>query len=495
MYFLPFGAAGSDCVMKRSRVLLVLGAAWSFSAAANLQPQDLFFISTHRYPTQIVSDDKVAYVLTENGVLYYDYNRDQWMDDIGAGLGVSNIAYLPDKNLLLLATPNGTLEYNPVFRQVTPSSVPFQGTSAAGGNPGDLNGLQLGNDYTYLTQSGVGIVRDRYNRRDSVSLATVFNYDHLWVLTSGGGAFLGSARRKEADSKWFGLYDSSVTSVFSDGKQIWFGSPNPAGALVQASIDLSTWKTYASQQDYDFINGSISDIAEWRGYLWLATGEGVVRQDLQSGQFHLYQRMQGSTGVVVTRLFVHQDQLYAGTANGIAVMDDPDGQFHNSDLPLNVTFVGNDFCSKDSDLWAATSLGLFVLQKNGWKSIKDVTKQDVPDAVGEDVPSVAFHDSSLYWASAARVYEKPRRQETAPLFDVPSPGTAVFRISFDGDNLFAGFDAGVRVFNVKTRLYADFLLSDGIPGTKVQSYCVNNGFLWIGTDFGVMRIALKSYLP
>ncbi len=477
--------------MKISRALLVLGAACGLCAAANLQPQDLLFIATHRNPTQIVSDDKVAYVLTEGGVLYYDYRRDQWIDDIAPGMGVTNIAYNPDKNQLLLATSNGTLEYNPVFRRVTPSTVPFQGSSAVGTAPTDLNGLQLGNDFTYLTESGAGVVRDRYNRRAAVNLATVFDYDHLWVMTAGEGPFLGSLRRKNATSAWFGLYDSSVTSVYSDGKKIWFGSPNTAGALVQANSDLSGWKVYASQQDYDFINGAIADMVEWRGFLWMATGQGVLRQDLQSGQFKLFRRLQGSTDVAVYRLYVHQDQLYAGTANGVAVMADPEGQFHNSELPINVTCIGHDFCSKDQDLWAATSLGLFVLQKDGWKSIKDVTKQDVPDAYGSDVPTVAFKDSSLYWASGDRVYEKPRRQETQPLFDVSN----VFRISFDGDNLFAGYDSGVRVFNVKKRRWVDFLLSDGIPGTKVQTYFVGDGLLWIGTDLGVMRINLKSYLP
>ena len=110
---------------------------------------------------------------------------------------------------------------------------------------------------------------------------------------------------------------------------------------------------------------------------------------------------------------------------------------------------------------------------------------------GASVPTVGFRDTSLYWGAGDRVYEKPRRQPAKILFDLPN----VFRILFDGDNLFAAGSDRVRVFNMKTRLWADFNLSDGIPGTKIQSLFVRDGLLWIGTDLGVMRLKTKSYLP
>jgi hypothetical protein len=490
MYFLPISQR-SSIPMKTRRTLLIPLIAWGLSAAANLQPRDMLFISTHRNPAQIVSDDKVAYLLTEGGVLMYDYRRQQWMDNIGAGMGISQIAYNPDRTQLLMKSGENVFEYNPAFRRVSSISTTFQGNSPAGADPGDLNGLQLGADFTFLPGAGINSIRDRYNRRANVTMIKSFNYDDLWVLTAGHGAFHGSFRRKDAASAWFGLYDSSVTAVYTEGKNVWFGSPNPAGALVKAKGDLSEWKVYAAQQDYDFPDGTINDIVTWRDFLWIATAKGVVRQDITSGQYHLYRQMQGATDMAVNRLYVHQDRLYAGTANGVAVMDEPESRFHNSELPININPVGHDFCSSNQDLWAATSLGLFVLTKNGWKSIKDVTHLDVPEALGSDVPTVGFRDSSLFWASSGQVYEKPRRQQTKSLFNVSN----VFRILFEGDNLFAGFDDGVRVYNLKSRLWVDFRLEDGIPGHKAQCFFVRDGVLWIGTDLGVMRIKLEPYLP
>lgn len=461
--------------------------------AANLQPKDYLFISTHRNPTQVVSDDKVAYVVTEGGVLLYDYRRQQWIDNIAAGLGVNNIAYNPDKNQLLMAASNGSiLEYNPSFRRVSISNAALQANaSTVGAAPTDLNGLILEGDYTYLTEPSGNTVRDSYNRRAAISDTRVFNYDDLWLLTAGHGAFHGSSRRKNAASAWFGLYDPSATAIFGDGKNMWFGSSIATGALVRAKQDLSSWRVYAAQQDYEFPNGSINDILQWRKYLWLATAQGIVRQDPVTGKFRLYRKMQGSTDIAAHRLYVHQDRLYAGTDNGVAYMDSPESEFRNSELPISIVPVSNDFSSSNQDLWAATSLGLFVQTKAGWKSINDVTKQSAPEAYGSNVPAVAFHDSTLFWAGPNQVYFKPRKQEGKSLFDV----AGVFRMILEGDILYAASPIGVRAYNLKNRLWTDFLLSDGIPGTKAQCFFVKDGILWVGTDRGVMRINAQGYLP
>jgi hypothetical protein len=215
--------------MMRSAFLLAALAGAAF--AVNLQTQDFLFISTHRNPVQVESDDKVAYVLTEGGVLMYDYRRRLWLDNIASGRGVTDIAYNASRSQLLMKTADGSvLEYNPSFRRVSPSSTPFAKT-ATGTSGGELTGLSLGSDYFFLGDA----VRDNYNRRAAVVGSRIFDYDNMWLLTAGHGTFLGSARRKDLASNAFGLYDSSVTAVYFDGRVLWFGSPNPAGSLVRAS--------------------------------------------------------------------------------------------------------------------------------------------------------------------------------------------------------------------------------------------------------------------
>ncbi len=467
-------------------VLAVIATAGAVSAA-NLQTQDLFFVSTHRFPVQVESDDKTAFLLTEGGVLMYDYRRRQWQDNIAPGLGVRDIAFSPSQNRLLMLTRDGAvLEYNPAFRRVNPSSQPFERTGT-GGPGGDLSGLSLGNDFFFLGDA----VRDRYNRRAPVVGARVFEYDNMWLLTAGHGAFLGSQRRKDLTHNAFGLHDSSVTAMHTDGRSIWFGSHRSDGALVRATSELSGWTSWLAQQDFQFPDGAIFDIVTWRNQVWLATRQGVVRQDPTTGRFTHYRRMLGSQDLRVNRLFVHGDRLYAGTERGIAVLAEPSGQFQGEETPLNMGANVRDFHSTGRDLWAATDFGLLVLTPAGWRTIRDVTREDVPEAFGVRVASVAFHDTSLYWAADDRLYVKPRRREARTLFTQNN----IFRIVVDGNILYAAHDFGVRAWNLRNGLWTDFRLEHGIPGRRVQSIMVHDGFLWIGTDLGAMRIRVRPYLP
>ena len=459
----------------------------SVATAANLQSQDLLFIGKHRNPSMVESDDKTAFVLTEGGVLMYDYRRRQWQDNIAPGRAIRDISFRSSQNRLLIQLADGgVLEYNPAFRRLNPASVPFEKENT-GSVATDLTGLSLGPDHFWL---GDG-VRDRWNRRADLNGSRVFDFDNMWVLTQGHGAFLGSQRRKDLRPVWFGLHDSSVTAIHYDGERIWFGSNLSAGALVGATRDLSSWSVIPAQQDLGFPDGFINDIASWRGYVWLATWQGVVRHDPSTGRFEHYRRMLGSTNLRVESLHVHNDELFAGTERGIVSLEDPNGQFRTHELPLRVTPMAWGFHSRNDDLWAATDYGLLIMRPQGWRTIRDVTRQDVPEAYGIRVTAVAHHDTSLYWAGEDRLYVKPRREEARTLFTQDG----IFRIVLDGHILYAAHPFGVRAYNLRNNLWTDFRLEDGIPGRKVMSLMAGDGHLWIGTDVGVMRIRVRSYLP
>jgi hypothetical protein len=65
----------------------------------------------------------------------------------------------------------------------------------------------------------------------------------------------------------------------------------------------------------------------------------------------------------------------------------------------------------------------------------------------------------------------------------------------DGNILYVAFYSGVTAFDLDKKLWTDFRLQDGIPGTRVLSIALNSGKLWIGTDAGVERINSRPYLP
>lgn len=473
--------------------VLLAGVLSLPARGANLQPQDLLFISTHKAPVKVVGDDRKAYVLTEGGVLVYDYGRKAWVDNLAPGQGVRDIRYSKSRSRLYAKTEGGrVLEYNSAFRRFTDGSdADFSAASDGDGTIPDLTGLSLEGEWFFL---GDG-VRDRYMRKAAVTGARVFDYDNLWVLSAGLGPFYGSSRRKRAAPAWFGLDDPACHTVHPEGGDVWFGGCRTDGSLVRASADLGTWKVYPAQLESGFGEGCIRDVRAWKDYVWLATEKGVVRHDPRRGQFKTYAHMQGSTYLPVHCLHVHEGMLYAGSEEGASFLTKPDEEFRSMPLPGSIRVPVYEFESKGKDIWAATRYGLYVYRaKDGnaaWMTLKELTGLDVPESYGQLIPSVRHRDTTLYWLSGSKIMFKPRGRPAKVLFDRDRP----FRLRMDGPILYVAFHGGVTGYDTDKNLWTDFRLEDGIPGSRVLSMAVAKGDLWIGTDRGAARVRAKPYLP
>ena len=487
-----------------------MAAAWaalsapSVSLAANLQTRDLLFFSTHKSPTQVVGDSKMAYLLTEGGVLCYDYRRQAWVDNLNIGQTIQAIRYSASRSkLYALLAGGGLLEYNPAFRRFTDATLEEWNAAGDGGAAADLTGLTLSDNDFFLGNA----IRDKYMRRAPITQARVFDYDNLWILTDGLGPYYGSLRRKQAASFRFGLDFPVPTVIRAEGGQLWFGScpadygavggtgiaSQSNGSLVKAKADLTGWKAYPAQLESGFGDGCVRDVEGWKDYIWLATDKGIVRHDPRTGMFRTYRHLMGSVDVRVNYLHVHDGKLYAATERGVCYLESPDDEDPKTlgELPVPGGVAVYELSSKDNDLWAATRYGLQVFQKGAWKSLNAVSAKDVPEATNVANPSVVYHDTTLYWIYENRIMAKPHKQLPKVLLERNGP----FQLRFDGDILYVAYADGVAAYDVRKQLWNDFRLVDGIPGTKVTCLAVADGYLYVGTDAGVERIALRPYLP
>jgi hypothetical protein len=387
------------------------------------------------------------------------------------------------------------LEYNPAFRRFTDGSASdWNEALQGGGTVPDLTGLVMEGQWFFLGDA----VRDRDMRKAPITDARVFEYDNLWLLSAGLGPFYGSSRRKRAGPAWFGLDDPACYTVHPEGKDVWFGTCRPDGALVRASADLGTWKVHPAHKDIGFGDGCIRDVRAWKDYVWLATDKGVVRHDPGRDQFRTYSHMQGTTYVPVHGLHVHEGRLYAATEEGASFLDRPEGEFASMPMPAATRVPVYEFESKGRDLWAATRYGLYVYQAakdpreaGVWRTLKEITGKDVPESYGQLIPSVRHRDTVLYWLSGGKIMFKPRGVAARVLFERDRP----FRLRMDGSILYVAFHGGVTAYDLVRGQWTDFRLEDGVPGTRVLSMAVSQGHLWMGTDLGVARIRVRPYLP
>ncbi len=460
------------------------------SHAANLQPRDVLFITTHKRPVQVVSDDRQAFVLTEGGILMYDYRRAAWVDNIHAGLAGQRVRglFLPkDRGMLWVDLGGRYLEYNPTFQRFTDAGNSLPGGDLGLGREPELTGLVLSEEYFFLGDA----IRDRYMRRAPITQARVFDYDNLWVLTDGLGPFLGSVRRKDASSAWFGLDNPDVTALARGGDRIWFGSCDIDGGLVSTRAELNGWKMYLARKEQGFVHGCVHDIYSWRNYIWLASENGVIRHRPQTTEFRHHNLFQGASAMRINRLHEHGGALFAATESGVSQMANPDEGFVSVLTPQGIDIPVNALASNGPDLLAGTRYGVYVRRGEAWSALKDLSPESAPSSYGIDIPDIEYHGGILYWIAQNRVMVKPRGESASSLLERDQP----LRIEVRDGHLFVAFRTGVTVYNLKNKLWTDFRLEDGIPGTRVRTFLVDGDFLWVATDAGATRIRIRSHLP
>src|SRR5437870_1684373 len=135
------------------RVGIFLAASlWALDCglAANRQPRDLFSFSTHKYPAQAVSNSKNAFVLTEGGILVYDYGRGAWIDNLAAGMRVQGIRWSQTRARLYALIDGRPMEYNEAFRRFTDASEEDFNSADGVGEAAALEGLVMEGDELFL---------------------------------------------------------------------------------------------------------------------------------------------------------------------------------------------------------------------------------------------------------------------------------------------------------------------------------------------------------
>ncbi len=453
-----------------------------YARAQALRPDDLLFFSTHKNPYQVASSSRQAYLATENGILVYDYGRRGFVDNLALDGRAGPMHYSEKRNELRILLDGRPHAYNPTFRRFTPTDSLRSGEPPSVPQPFDIQGINLTGGWFHLGDA----VRDPWMRRAPVIAHSVFDYDRLWILTAGLGAFSGSARRRSADPAWFGLDTPGSTSLLSDGKMLWIGSDRSSGALVRTRDDLSEWSVLPPGVEQGFPDGLVADMAVWKGYLWLATASGVVRLDREKREFSSLGYFQGLKEERVLSLLPMKDRLCAGTGSGVACLQDPKGDFSRLPFPSGLRMAVFGLAESPLGLWAATAFGLYAYQGGEW-----VTPEGMGSARGAPVPSVVVHGNALFWVEGDRILRQAIGGERMIVMDRGKPT----RLQIDGNLLFVAHIDGVSAYNLKSGQWYDFRLADGIRGTRVQTFLMRGDHLWVATDDGVTRIRARYYLP
>ncbi|HLM55671.1 MAG TPA: two-component regulator propeller domain-containing protein, partial [Pyrinomonadaceae bacterium] len=252
----------------------------------------------------------------------------------------------------------------------------------------------------------------------------------------------------------------------------------PEGDLGQLS--RRAWQTEQGLPQ----NTVHSVVQDFRGYVWVATEEGVARFDGLG--FTVFDRQNTSElrsndvrSLLVTR---NGNLLWASTAGGLSRFDGSNWTTFTSRDGLAGNDVVSAFESRDGAVWVATSSGLSRFKDNAWKSwtTRDGLPDDNVQAVSEDLSGA----TSAVWVGTAEGLSR-FDGETFTNFttdDGLPGGVSVIEHGPDG-RLWLGTPSGLSCYQAGR--FRNYTTLEGLPNDRVISLRAEpDGGLWVGTAAG-----------
>lgn len=280
---------------------------------------------------------------------------------------------------------------------------------------------------------------------------------------------------------------STVCSIAQDEQgMVWLGTE---GGLY--SYDGYRTIPHNTSANGTTIATRIHSMLVSHNIIYMGTERGLLVYDIRSGR---YKQLLGQSPKDIRAVTLHQGQLWMGSATGLYSCD-----LKTNDVRLENRHLHNIYSllSTRSGLLVGTIGGLALRSPGG--SIRHIPIGNSPQPlVNALAPDRGTNDVWIGTEGALYRYDWHTFQPVAPL-----TGNSIKSLALHGDNIYAGTDNGMFIYNKVTN-NVRHALHDSRSARSIANnivWAVYNdrwGNLWAGTDQGVSQIQhhpFYTYIP
>lgn len=280
---------------------------------------------------------------------------------------------------------------------------------------------------------------------------------------------------------------STVCSIAQDEQgMVWLGTE---GGLY--SYDGYRTTPHNTSANGTTIATRIHSMLVSHNIIYMGTERGLLVYDIRSGR---YKQPLGQSPKDIRAVTLHQGRLWMGSATGLYSCD-----LKTNDVRLENRHLHNIYSllSTRSGLLVGTIGGLALRSSGG--SIRHIPIGNSPQPlVNALAPDRGTNDVWIGTEGALYRYDWHTFQPVAPL-----TGNSIKSLALHGDNIYAGTDNGMFIYNKVTN-NVRYALHDSRSARSIANnivWAVYNdrwGNLWAGTDQGVSQIQhhpFYTYIP
>jgi len=299
---------------------------------------------------------------------------------------------------------------------------------------------------------------DQLGRLNSITACLLGKHGNVYFGTEDGRLFFGSSTMETLHPINPDIENVDVNTIFENENYFWIGSQDYVTSKGISRIDLNskTSQTFLFEETINMVPSTIYSLHYSNKELW-AGGENIILYYNQNKDY--WQTLTDSRGFTsgsIWDLCAENDHLWIGSSNGLSRLvlstkkTDPIGieQYFNNIPVYDIELIQNK-------IWIGARNGLFIYSHHD------------PQLVRAEDFGIKNFSEQIYFATSIKNYNQI-------CYIVTDLG--IVRFDFDRNEW-------------------DLIFPKAIYQNKiVHSLAVNNRFLFLGTESGLIRIEIKTGL-
>ena len=250
---------------------------------------------------------------------------------------------------------------------------------------------------------------------------------YVWIGTrDGANRFDKIANRWDQYKTEHGLPSNNVTSISSDGNNIWVGTNYGIGKYPRASDDLNAWISYTSGTEIqpsavskEFAESLVTDevrcVAASKKNVWVGTQRGISRYNISKDTWKTITAKDGLVSNEISCIAINNTQVWIGSDRGITVYDEETEDWitytaKNGLASNQITTIGID----EMGVWVGTydaGVSRFNQQTNRWITY---TRED--GLAHNGILSIAVDDFYVWFGTHRGLSRLDKRTNTWTTF-------------------------------------------------------------------------------
>jgi ligand-binding sensor domain-containing protein len=520
------------CFLAVTFAAVLASPAFSQSFSRDWRPEDRTVLGDFSRVRAIATSSDRVFITSPAGVLIWNPQFQRWegsFDPPQRGLLDGVFASLADPldNSLWLARPDGWVHYQPDIQLWDQGAVPEGVLGIAFDQDDPASGLYLRTrrDWELLPRGGTvpaparpparplvpGSIGEaiRSNPTLQANAAAILSDARLrtvrytaaarsfdnrgWYLgTSGIGALYLPDGSPLPQRLSFGLPSDRVGAVFSWPGGVWAATNRTTLADASLTFVAEDLDQFHSLPGTSAVGTPFSQVRELAGQgraLWAATDLGVARVQAADSSLELVDERRGLPDSRVYSIVSRTGRIVVGTAHGLARLGD--SLKVERVAPEYSGAVYTVFPAGDS-VWAGTPAGLLLAIPGGADLVRPAGMAS-PSLQASVVDLSPLGDTLVALTQAQLLWRDPRSGRWTLGPDLSGLLGRLRRFVADGPGFWVAGDRAVGFARLGTPPLRPLREGD-LPGAA-NDLAVDDQFLWVATDGGLVRFRLSAIRP